>query len=171
MGPKREHYATEIDPKRSDLDTIRNRNGMVVKATDWGAKVQQILVPDGLRGVALGCGSIAALMVGRASMGAFIGRYPNRIGQAKFSRDGQQYKLVANDGINSRHGGPLDARSGFCLQLQGFPDCANKPHIPSRVQRAGDWYIGGSLSKRSDARPTLPSAGRRALAWLRRHAP
>ena len=43
---KREKYQKEIDGKKVDLYTIRNRGGMAVKITNWGAKVQQILVPD-----------------------------------------------------------------------------------------------------------------------------
>src|SRR5262249_12556112 len=39
-----------------------------------------------------------------------IGRYANRIGQAKFTLDGQEYRLAANDGVNSLHGGQKRAR-------------------------------------------------------------
>ena len=86
---------------------------MVVKITNWGAKVQQILVPDkeGVLGdVALGYDSIDQLQAGQSSMGAFIGRYANRIGQAKFTLDGQEYKLAANNGANSLHGGQKGSR-------------------------------------------------------------
>ena len=113
MELERETYETVIDGKIVDLYTIRNKNGMVVKATNWGAKVQQILVPDrrGVVGdVALGYDTIAALQAGQASMGAFIGRYANRIGQAKFTLDGQEYRLAANDGVNSLHGGQKGSR-------------------------------------------------------------
>jgi aldose 1-epimerase len=84
----RKQYQTEIDGKNVDLYTIKNMNGMVVKITNWGAKVQQILVPDSegvLGDVALGYESIEQLRAGQPSMGAFIGRYANRIGQAKFT--------------------------------------------------------------------------------------
>ena len=43
---ERENYRTVIDGKNVDLYAIRNKNGMVVKITNWGAKVQQIIVPD-----------------------------------------------------------------------------------------------------------------------------
>jgi galactose mutarotase-like enzyme len=42
---EREKYQKEIDGKKVDLYTIKNEGGMVVKITNWGAKVQQILVP------------------------------------------------------------------------------------------------------------------------------
>ena len=110
---KREKYQKEIDGKKVDLYTIRNRGGMVVKITNWGAKVQQILVPGRngvLDDVALGYETIDDLQAGQASMGAFVGRYANRIGQAKFTLNGQEYRLAANSGPNSLHGGLKGSR-------------------------------------------------------------
>jgi aldose 1-epimerase len=113
MELKRESYRKEIDGKKVDLYTLRNHKGMVVKITNWGAKVMQILVPDRrgeLGDVALGYDSIGELQNGQASMGAFIGRYANRIAQAKFSLNGQEYKLAANNGPNTLHGGAKGSR-------------------------------------------------------------
>jgi len=110
---QRENYRKEIDGKQVDLYTIKSRSGMVVKVTNWGAKVQQILVPDsnGILGdVALGYDSIDQLQAGQSSMGAFIGRFANRIGQAKFTLGGREYKLVANNGPNALHGGAKGSR-------------------------------------------------------------
>jgi aldose 1-epimerase len=110
---RRENFQKEIDGKRVDLYSISNKSGMVVKITNWGAKVQQILVPDktgALGDVALGYDSIDQLQAGQTSMGAFIGRYANRIGQAKFILDGHEYKLPANNGPNSLHGGLKGSR-------------------------------------------------------------
>jgi aldose 1-epimerase len=73
----------------------------------------QILVPDrdGVMGdVALGYDSIDQLQGGQASMGAFVGRYANRIAHAKFSLNGQEYKLAANNGPNTLHGGTKGSR-------------------------------------------------------------
>ena len=46
-------------------------------------------------------------------MGAFVGRYANRIGGAKFTLDGQEYQLAKNNGENSLHGGQKGSR--FCV--------------------------------------------------------
>jgi len=113
MELDRDRFRTEIDGKPVDLYTIRNRSGMVVKITNWGAKIQQILVPDragALGDVALGYDSIDQLRGGQGAMGAFIGRYANRIGQARFTLDGREYKLAANNGPNSLHGGAKGSR-------------------------------------------------------------
>ena len=113
MELEREKYQKEIDGKKVDLYAIKNKNGMMVEITNWGAKVQQILVPDKdgeLGDVALGYESIDQLQAGQGAMGAFIGRYANRIGQARFTLNGQEYKLAANNGANSLHGGQKGSR-------------------------------------------------------------
>jgi galactose mutarotase-like enzyme len=39
------------------------------------------------------------------TLGATIGRYANRIANAEFAIDGNTYRLSANNGANSLHGG------------------------------------------------------------------
>src|SRR5580658_1299865 len=63
-------FQTEIDGKKVDLYTIKNNNGMVVRITNLGAKVEQILVPDRdgkLGDVALGYESISQVQSGQPS--------------------------------------------------------------------------------------------------------
>jgi aldose 1-epimerase len=43
-------------------------------------------------------------------------------------------------------------RAGFCLEPQHFPDSPNKPHFPSTVLDAGDWYSGKTVYKFSARR-------------------
>ncbi|MDP5238372.1 aldose epimerase family protein [Uliginosibacterium sp. 31-16] len=110
---KRENFQKVVDGKPVDLYTLRNRNGVTIKVTNYGAKVEQILVPDRkgvFADIALGFDSIDSVMAGQPSMGAFIGRYANRIGNAKFTLEGKEYQLAANNGINSLHGGAKGSR-------------------------------------------------------------
>jgi len=110
---KRENFQKVVDGKPVDLYTLTNKNGVTIKVTNYGAKVEQILVPDRqgvFADIALGFDSIDAVMTGQPSMGSFIGRYANRIGNAKFTLEGKEYQLAANNGINSLHGGAKGSR-------------------------------------------------------------
>ncbi len=114
---KRENYVKTIDGKDVDLYTIRNTKGtLIAKITNYGAKIEQLLVPDrnGFLGdVVQGYESIDKAVIGQPSMGAFIGRYANRIGKAKFTLDGKEYQLAKNNGENCLHGGQKGSR--FCV--------------------------------------------------------
>lgn len=86
---------------------------MVAALTNWGARIEQILVPDRegrFADVALGYDTLAHAMAGQSSMGAFIGRYANRIAGAKFTLEGVEYRLAANSGPNTLHGGLRGSR-------------------------------------------------------------
>ncbi len=109
-------YQKVVDGKQVDLYTIKNSKGMVVKITNYGAKIEQILVADKagvFADVIQGYESIDNAMNGQGSMGAFVGRYANRIGGAKFTLDGKEYLLAKNNGENSLHGGQKGSR--FCV--------------------------------------------------------
>jgi aldose 1-epimerase len=116
IEPTSDQYKKVVDGKQVDLYTIRNSKGMVVKITNYGAKIEQILVPDKKKkfaDVVQGYESIDKALGGQGSMGAFVGRYANRIGGAKFTLDGQEYQLAKNNGENSLHGGQKGSR--FCV--------------------------------------------------------
>jgi len=115
------NFQKDVDGKSVGLYTIRNRHGMVVQITNYGAKIQQILVPDRegkLGDVAQGYETIDQVIGGQASMGAFIGRYANRIAAGKFTMDGVNYSLAINDistdpknpRENTLHGGKRGSR-------------------------------------------------------------
>ncbi|HWU41350.1 MAG TPA: hypothetical protein VN203_27155, partial [Candidatus Acidoferrum sp.] len=92
VEPTNDKYRKVVDGKQVDLYTIKNSKGMVVKITNYGAKIEQILVPDKngrFADVVQGYESIDKAMGGQGSMGAFVGRYANRIGGAKFTLDGK----------------------------------------------------------------------------------
>ncbi|HJT87521.1 MAG TPA: aldose epimerase family protein [Bryobacteraceae bacterium] len=92
-----------------DLYTLGNRNGMEVSIATYGATIVSVTAPD-RRGVfadvVLGCEDVAGYEHQTAFLGALIGRYGNRIGHARFRLGGVEYRLPANDGPNTLHGGP-----------------------------------------------------------------
>ena len=94
--------------KQTGLFVLRNSSGMAVAITNYGAKIQQIVVPDGgdaLGDVVLGYDDIDSAMGGAFAVGAFVGRYAGRIGNARFSLAGVEHRLTANNGGHCLHGG------------------------------------------------------------------
>lgn len=94
----------------ANLYTLANANGMVVRITNFGGIVTEILAPDrdgNFADVTLGLDTLAAYRAGNPYFGALIGRYGNRIRAGRFALDGASYQLPVNDGANHLHGGPL----------------------------------------------------------------
>lgn len=75
----------------------------------YGGIIQTLEVPDhkgNLVDVVLGFDSPAGYEAQTCYIGAMIGRCANRIGQGKFTLNGENYTLTCNDnGINHLHGG------------------------------------------------------------------
>jgi aldose 1-epimerase len=96
------------DGTTADLFTLRNKNGMEARITNYGGIITHLFTPDrnGQMGdVVLGFDSLSRYVKGNPFFGALVGRYGNRIANAKFTLDGQTYALAANNGANSLHGG------------------------------------------------------------------
>ncbi len=106
-------FEAVVDSQPVALFVLRNSQGMVACVTNYGAKIQQLLVPDAtgaLTDVVLGYDSIDAVVGGSPSMGAFIGRYAGRLADAAFSLQGVRYELSANNGPHCLHGGVRGSR-------------------------------------------------------------
>jgi aldose 1-epimerase len=88
---------------------LTNANGMVVKIINYGATVTHIMVPDKngqLGDVVLGFDSLSGYQQpANPYFGCIVGRYANRIANARFTLEGKEYKLAANNNGNSLHGG------------------------------------------------------------------
>lgn len=86
---------------------LRSRD-FTVKFTNYGATMLSLVLPDKngkLDDVVLGFDSLKSYKNDTTYFGAVVGRVANRIGGAKFTLNGTLYKLVANDGNNTLHGG------------------------------------------------------------------
>ena len=90
------------------LYTLTNKNGMRVSIMNYGATIVNIVVPDRagrFADVVLGFDQLAPYLRKSPYFGATIGRYANRIAQAKFELDHVTYHLPVNNGPNALHGG------------------------------------------------------------------
>ena len=89
--------------------TLTNDHGLEARITNYGGIVVSLKTPDRkgiMADIVLGSDTLADYVNSPSPyFGALIGRYGNRIGRARFSLDGVEYKLAANNGANSLHGG------------------------------------------------------------------
>jgi len=97
-----------VDGKQVFLYALSNGKGMEARITNYGGIVVSLVVPDRANApgdVVLGYDSLSSYLKATPYFGAIVGRYGNRIGKAKFTLDGKEYTLKANDGPNTLHGG------------------------------------------------------------------
>ena len=101
-------YGRMPDGKPVDVYTLTNASGMEVRAITYGAFIVSLRTPDRTGkadDVVLGFDSLEGYLKSGSHMGSVVGRYGNRIANAKFTLDGKTYTLAANDGVNHLHGG------------------------------------------------------------------
>ncbi|MFD2600396.1 aldose epimerase family protein [Sphingobacterium corticis] len=115
--PDTDRFKTKHRDKNTHLIVLQNQAGMQVALTDYGARIVSILVPNSqgeATDVALGFGSIADYLKAESKfLGTTVGRYANRIANARFELDGQTYQLEQNNGSNCLHSG----KDGFHDQV------------------------------------------------------
>ncbi len=108
MGLKQSVFGKTVDGRDVQLFECTNRNGIVLKLSDYGATVLALELPDRAgknANVLLGFPSLAGYLDRHPYFGSTVGRFCNRIGEGIFSLDGVSYSLAKNDGENHLHGG------------------------------------------------------------------
>ncbi|MDJ0747755.1 MAG: aldose epimerase family protein [Xenococcaceae cyanobacterium MO_167.B27] len=130
---KTEFGRTE-DGQKVYLYTLTNANGLVAKITNYGAILTELHLPDNkgkLDDVVLGFERLEDYFSANRYLyfGAVVGRVANRIKNAQFTLDGQQYDLTANAAPHHIHGGnkgfdkvvwsaePIKSSQGQALKL------------------------------------------------------
>ena len=102
----------EADFDSIKIYTLKNKNGMQIGVTNYGAIITSIIVADRdgkMEDIALGYSRVEDYInaVDKPYFGAVVGRYGNRIAKGKFTIDGQEYSLATNNGVNHLHGGVI----------------------------------------------------------------
>ena len=129
---ERTHFGQTKDGQPVELFTLKNRNGLIARITNYGGIVTELHVPDRERNfesVVLGFSSLEPYLAGHPFFGTITGRVANRIAKGRFTLDGKEYKLETNNGPNHLHGGnngfdkklwkaePVEGRNGPALRL------------------------------------------------------
>lgn len=108
-GLMKSDFVSEVEGKPTALYVLKNKNGAEACITNYGGRLVSVMVPDKkgkMTDVVLGYDNVNQYVASDGNYGALIGRYGNRINQAKFSIDGTEYTLPKNDGVHCLHGGP-----------------------------------------------------------------
>ncbi len=134
---------TEKTPYR--IMTLTNKNGLKMTVTALGARVMELWVPDRngkLVDVVLGFDTPEEyLSSSEAYFGAAIGRVGNRIANAAFDLEGETYKLAANNGPNTLHGGP----GGFHNVVWNVEEADDSHIIFTYLSKDGEEGFPGNL--------------------------
>jgi aldose 1-epimerase len=108
MNFNTELFGQTPEGEEVSLYTLTNAKGLRARITNYGAILVSLAVPDRhgkLDDITLGFDNLDGYLGPHPYFGATVGRYANRIGNARFVLDGVEYKLAANNGPNHLHGG------------------------------------------------------------------
>jgi aldose 1-epimerase len=103
-----EDFDTVVNGKQIGLYTLQNDKGVKIQLTNYGARIVSLYTPDknGLsKDIVLGFDNIAGYLADPMYLGCIVGRYANRIDQAKFTIGSEEYQLFKNEKENTLHGG------------------------------------------------------------------
>ena len=129
---------------REVLEVALSRpTGLEMRVLTWGAVIRDLIVPSmrGPQHVVLGLNSMEDYQAHSPYFGAIVGRYANRIGRARFSLEGETFKLDANEGRNQLHGGS----KGFGTRLWSLIDSKPDSATLALVSEDGDMGYPGRL--------------------------
>src|SRR4030081_418119 len=88
--------------------TLTNSRGVEVRTMTYGASIISVRTPDRsgrIDDVVLGFDSLGDYLTKARYFGTVVGRFGNRIANARFTLDGRTVQLAANNGVNHLHGG------------------------------------------------------------------
>jgi len=111
------------------LITLRNAHGMSAQIITYGAIIKQLWAPDRdgkFANILLTAESVQQFQRSN-NAAAVTGRVVNRIRGAQFELDGKTYKLTANSGKNTIHGG----RKGFAQSVWTVAGTSTAPDSSS----------------------------------------
>src|SRR3569832_1467903 len=170
----RDLFGTLPDGRAVERVVLRGTDGFEASIITFGAALQALITTDanGNRDdIVLGHENLAGYLAERQFFGAIVGRYANRIANARFALEGAQVQLAANDGPNALHGGLAGfdrklwdiaeiedgAKPGVALAYtsahgeEGYP---GRLHVHITYRLTGPSELSLSFAARTD-RPTV----------------
>ena len=110
MGYTKTEFGAMKDGRTVYRYTLTNKNGVSASFTDLGGVWLTMLVPDkdgNMADVVLGYDTVETVLTGSGHLGEIVGRYANRIGNARFVLNGKTYEVAKlGAGKHGHHSGP-----------------------------------------------------------------
>lgn len=103
-------YGKTSDGKSVEVYTLANSKGLKVRIMTYGATLIGVETPDRagrMANITVHLDSFADYEAGHPSLGSTVGRYANRIGNARFVIDGKEFKITPNSAPHHIHGGKV----------------------------------------------------------------
>jgi aldose 1-epimerase len=129
-------FGTLEDGRRVDAVSLGAADGLRVEVLTYGAILRRITCP--VRGqpreLILSFASLAEYVRDRAYVGPMVGRFGNRISDARFTIDGRESQVTANEGVNHLHGGAL----GFGKRLWNIDEVRDDRLVLTYRSPAGE---------------------------------
>jgi aldose 1-epimerase len=170
---QKKEFGQTPDGTPVELYILTNAHGVTAKVITYGAALTELHVPDKAgksADVVLGFDDLAGYLSPKNPyFGANAGRVANRIAGAKFTLDGREYKLEANNGPNTLHGGkkgfnrvvwkarPLPTKGGAAVQFTYLsPD--GEEGFPGNLETAVTYTLTDANEVRVDFKATTDKA-------------
>ena len=147
LSVMQEHWGN-FDNKEVFLYSLTNKNGVVVKISNYGGIITHLFFPDknGKSGdIVLGYDSLKEYLKTTPYFGAIVGRYANRIAEGSFTLDGIKYQLAVNNGVNALHGG-IKGFDKVVWEGKASSDTNNSMLVLTYLSKDGEEGYPGNLS-------------------------
>ncbi|MFP4484876.1 MAG: aldose epimerase family protein [Spirochaetaceae bacterium] len=148
MTVNKESFGTTREGERVERFVVENRRGVFFAAISFGAILQSVRAPDRTGSAAeitLGFDELSAYEGEHPYFGATVGRFANRIRNARFELEGKTYVLPANNGSNCLHGG-VRGFDKYVWSAEMFGDSEHAGVTFTRTSPDGEEGFPGSLA-------------------------
>jgi aldose 1-epimerase len=108
MNVHTDAFGSTPDGREVSAYTLTSSKGLRARIANFGAILVEMVVPDrhgSLGDIVLGFDALEGYLNKNPHFGGTVGRFANRIAKARFTLDGTEYALTANEGENHLHGG------------------------------------------------------------------
>ena len=148
MNVSKKSFGRTADGENVTIYKLTNADGLRASVMDYGAILVELQVPDRkgrLADINLGFDELEPYIKRNPLFGAVVGRYANRIANAKFTLDGVEYKLTPNAGKNHIHGGRKKRFDKVMWKSRQFQGAQGVGVKLSYLSRDGDEGFPGNL--------------------------